>query len=100
MSIEKDYDIYISMDVGDGLKMERNGIAYYIPIAVSIAPSEERPDDVTCYSLGGNEAFAHIPAVGPRRGIPVFDVALEWDGNADIAAGSYSAELRIELRMS
>ena len=97
---EDDYDAYLVMDIGSGLKLERRGISYHIPVIVSMEPSDDRPDDVLCHSLGTNEAYIHIPASGPRRGIPVVDVELMWDGDADLLAGSYSAQLRIELRMS
>lgn len=92
-NLSKDYEVRVSGDIGAGWDVGNK----YIPVNISFVGSEDKPDDVTVTETRYGEAEILIPASGMRTSVPIVDLILNWDGDAELFPGEYIANLVLEL---
>ena len=91
------YDVTLRF-TSDGFAMMNSGNDdVMIPVRLSVAKSDDAPDDVTVETVGLSEAHISIPPAGPREKIAVLDVEMEWDTSVRAVPGWYQADIDIEL---
>ena len=98
-NLSKPYSSEILIDPNIVWFLESDQLVVDVPIRVTLTKSERCDGDIICISSRDGQTYIEIPPSGPRDGIPVVDVSVEWDGGYDLKPGKYTTELKLDMRV-